>query len=74
MVISFYLLIGSSGGIELRKTLPRQQRMDRVAIKVNVTLSDTWFRRPIPTIALSVPDADVLPLPAVVTEAIEESE
>lgn len=71
MKIDCYLLIGAGGGIELRKTLPRQQRMDRVAVRLSITLSDAWFRRPIPLVALDIPDEAVLPLLSVRVEPAE---
>ncbi len=72
MKIDCYLLIGASGGIELRKTLPQQQRMDRVAVRLSITLSDAWFRRPIPLITLDIPDEAILPMPVVRVEPAEE--
>lgn len=72
MIINCYLLIGANGGIEFRKTLPRQPRLDRIAIHLTINLSNAWFKREIPRMTLDIPDEAILPLPSVQIAPIEE--
>lgn len=72
MKITAYLLIDSHGAIEVRKK-PPAPHLRQVAVKLTIELADTWFRRPIPSVEISVPDDHVLPPVVVQTEPLEES-
>lgn len=71
MKITAYLLIDAHGAIEVRKK-PPAPHLRQVAVKIAIDISDTWFRRPIPTVEISVPDDHVLPAVAVETAPLEE--
>lgn len=70
MKINAYLLIDSHGAIEVRKK-PPAPHLRQVAVRLSIEISDTWFRRPIPSVEIVVPDDHVLPAIAVETEPLE---
>lgn len=73
MKLTAYLLIDAHGAIEVRKK-PPAPHLRQVAIRVSIELDDAWFHRPIPTVAIVVPNDHVLPAVAVQTEPLEEQE
>jgi hypothetical protein len=73
MKIRTYLIISAGGGVEVRKQRP-QPTFGRVAILLNIDISNAWFEQPVPIVELTIPDAHVLPMPTVVTEPLPEVE
>lgn len=71
MRINAYLLIDSHGAIDVRKK-PPAPHLRQVAIRLSIEISDTWFRRAIPSVEIVVPDDHVLPAVAVQTEPLED--
>lgn len=73
MRIRVYLIISSGGGVEVRKQRP-SPTMGRVAVLLNIDISNAWFEQPMPVVNLAIPDAHVLPMPIVITEPLPETE
>jgi hypothetical protein len=73
MKIRVYLIIGSGGGVEIRKQRP-QPAVGRIAVLLSIDVSGAWFEQPIPVVNLVIPDAHVLPMPTIVTEPLPETE
>ena len=71
MNIRAYLIISAGGSVEIRKQQPAPT-LGRVAVLLNIDISNAWFDRPIPVADLTSPDAHVLPMPVVTTEPLPE--
>lgn len=73
MRIRVYLIISSGGGVEVRKQRP-PPAMGRVAILLNIDISNAWFEQPVPVVNLAIPDSHVLPMPTINTEPLPDDE
>lgn len=59
MKVSVYLVLSQGGDIRLVKTSPKLNSME-VAVKLNLSISDKFFKRFIPETELTIPDEYVL--------------
>jgi len=73
MRIRAYLIISAGGGVEIRKQRPTPTA-GRVAVLLNIDISNAWFEQSVPVVNLAIPDAHVLPMPIVITEPLPETE
>lgn len=73
MKIHAYLLIDSHGAIEVRKK-PPAPHLRQVAIRLAITIDDSWFKRAIPSVELTVPNDHVQPMATVQSEPFPEEE
>ncbi len=59
MKVSIFLVLSQNGDIKLYKTPPKLNSME-VAVKLNLSISDKFFKRFIPETELVIPDEYVL--------------